>query len=48
MLACHNATGKHFERLNMMDVQGFVISGAERDFDIDSSCPGINSTLNLF
>jgi hypothetical protein len=46
MLACRNA--KRFERLNVMDVQGFVISGVERDFDVDSSGPGINSALNLF
>lgn len=46
MLARRNA--KRLERLNMTDVDGFVIRAVERDLNIDSGGPGINAALNLF
>ena len=46
MLACRNA--KRLEHLNMMEVEGFVISAIEGDLNNGSGGPGINSALNLF
>jgi hypothetical protein len=46
MLARPNA--KRLERLNVTDVEGFVIRAVEGDLDVDSCGPGINSALHLF
>ena len=46
MLARRNA--KRLERLNVTEVEGFVIGAIEGDLDNGSGDPGINSTLNLF
>ena len=45
MLACRDA--KRLERLNVPDVDGFVFTSIEGDFNLDTGGPGINPTLNL-
>ena len=46
MLARRNA--KRVERLNVTEVEGFVIGPIEGDLDNGSGGPGIDSALNLF
>ena len=46
MFACRNA--KHVERLNVTEVERFVIAAVEGHVNVDSSGPGINATLNLY
>ena len=38
---------KRFERLNVTEVERFVIGAIEGDLNVDASGPGINSALNL-
>jgi hypothetical protein len=45
MLARCNS--KRFERLNVTDIEGFVICTVEGDLNFGSGGPGINSALNL-
>jgi len=45
MLARRNA--KRRERLNVTEVEGFVVGAVEGDLDVGSSGPGINAALNL-
>jgi hypothetical protein len=45
MLACRNA--KRIERLNMTEVERFVVTAVEWDVDVASGGPCINPALNL-
>ena len=45
MLARRNA--KRVERLNVTQVEWFVVGTIEWDLDVDSGSPGVDATLNL-